>query len=484
MTRKIFSKVVLSVATVCLLATSVMAAPIDTWEPVKSGPTYIVPTAATVRSTGTTSKWIGYDNGDIYWNGTQVNFANFYALDTVRPGLPTAIAASGSNDDDWAIVSYTTYSAYPRNPLYQIFITHNGPSTSAFAPQGATGDVLGVSVNPANSDILYLATTTGAFAGSRTTRVFVPKLANDPLKVPTGRAISAVGQATSNDVTVVGTDNGQVWVVFGLKAGTPSWTRIDLVNGVSAMPAAVVSKVDVDSRDLSGKTFVVSFGGYGLNARITRNGGQSWTEIPKALFETEIVGSVSNVSFAPVAGATTLYGYSIGHHGFATGLRSDNNGSAWYATTRWSGSNLAVEYKHLDNTVVGNQLFPNFRIRNLGSVPVSLSGDVVEYLFTPEGTSPLNYYLDYSPYGSAGVTGTFPNYDGISTRLALTLPSYATVPADGVSGEIQGRVAKADWSNMNQANDSSFLAAATDWKLNPKVRLLVNGTNVWGSFNY
>lgn len=461
-----------------------VAAPIDTWEPVKSGSVYNIPTAATVRSTITASKWIAYNNGDVYFNGSQVNFTNFYATDTIRPGVPTSIAASGSYDDDWAIVSYTTYMGRPRNPLYQIFITHNGPSTSVFNPQGATGDVLGVSMNPANSDILYLATTTGAFAGSRTTQVFVPKLANDPLQVPSGRGISAVSQSSTTDITVVGTDSGEVWLVNGLKAGAPSWTRIDLVHGVSVMPQAIVSKVDVDSRDHSGKTFVVSFSTRGLNARITRNGGQSWTELPNALFESDIVGSVYNVSFAPVDGATTLYGFSIGHHGYPIGLRSDNNGGAWYHTSRWSGLNLALEYKHTFGGTISNQLAPNFRVRNLGSVDVSLSGKSLEYLFESEGNQDLSYQLDYSPYGSAGVTASFPTYAYTAKKLVLTLPTYGTVSADAVSGEVQGRVWKSDWSNFDQSNDSSYIASASDWTLNPRVRLLVDGNNVWGSFNY
>ncbi len=219
-------------AVLVLCAAGASAAPIDVWEPVKAGPNNLIPSASALRSTGLPTKWIGYSNGDIYWNGTQVNFSDIYSHDTLRGGVPTAIAAGGTWDDDWAVVSYTKYIGDPRNALYQIFVTHNGPSMMAFVPQGVAGEVLGVSANPANSDLLYLATTSGGYAGSRITKMFEHRSASDPLNVPSGQAISAAAQSASVDVAVVGTENGEVWSVSGIKAGHPTWTRIDRV-GVS-----------------------------------------------------------------------------------------------------------------------------------------------------------------------------------------------------------------------------------------------------------
>ncbi len=243
------------------------------------------------------------------------------------------------------------------------------------------------------------------------------------------------------------------------------------------MPQVVVTKIDIDSRDFSGKTFTVSFNDYSHPSWITRNGGQTWTEFALSWLPGVNLARIRNVSSAQVSGATTFYGWVYGMHGFPWAVRSDDNGVNWFITSRWSGFNLVVEYKHYDRGLVVNQMMPLFRVRNLGSVNLPLAQTKLEYMLTPEGTSPMVWSCDWTPYGCQDVRATFGTYN-----VYLSLPNNAVVQPGAVSGQIQGRINKLDWSNMDQSNDYSYMANATDWTVNPRMTFWNADLRVWGGY--
>jgi hypothetical protein len=256
--------------------------------------------------------------------------------------------------------------------------------------------------------------------------------------------------------------------------------------GTVALAAATdsaVTRVQIDRRDASGNTFLaVKAGTSGSPVRLTRDGGKTWQATEKAIVSAAGPSAAflsASISAAP--GATTLYGQlaNIG------GVRSDDNGQSWFTTARSSGRNLAVEYKHYDRDPNSNQLMPLFRVRNLGSVAVPLGGLSFSYLFSPEGTAAQTYWCDYSPYcqwGSAGCTTIAGVVTGGTLKVSIASSVSAQVAPSQVSGEIQGRVAKADWTPYNQSNDFSFIASAYDWQINRRIVLADReGHWLWGT---
>ncbi|MBC3783893.1 glycosyl hydrolase [Spirosoma utsteinense] len=103
-------------------------------------------------------------------------------------------------------------------------------------------------------------------------------------------------------------------------------------------------------------------------------------------------------------------------------------------------------------------------IVNEGNVPVSYGDLSVRYWFTAEGTQNLNFFMDYAKLGNANVTGQFMRNMGRSksdTYLQLNVkPTVGMLYPASNTGDIQYRIAKADWSTFNEDNDYSYKPTA------------------------
>lgn len=475
----------IALGSLSLIASNANALPIDTWEPLTSGAA--IPSTVRQSTTSPDQVWIGYTDGKVYlstngrasipsWNRMDSASDGHGGVVNTAPALAvTSIAPLASNDEYTALVSFA--GTQQGHKLWHVMYGRGGLSWTDLTPNLPYGDVHNVSFNP-RAGIVYVSTSGGvAYSTDRGETFTTVQPANDPFLPPSGSAVSAVAVNPVSDITVVGTANGEVWLAFGAKAGNPSWTRISS-GSWGSMPEKQVSSVAIDARDASGKTFYVSFGGRTDKAIwTTRTGGQFWTSIHNPnvpVYGNGIGAVVSSVSTVPGSGAISTL-YATTEYG---AFRSDDDGATWFKTTRWSGSNVAAEYKHSDNQVVGNQLYPNLRLRNLGSVPVQVKNIKFRYRYTREGGATESYMLDYSPYTVTRSIGAL----GAERALDLTIASSATVAAGQVSGEIQGRVAKSDWSNFDQSNDFSYLQTATSWTRNPFIAIYVGGNQVWGAF--
>ncbi|WP_227793620.1 glycoside hydrolase family 6 protein [Paenibacillus guangzhouensis] len=145
--------------------------------------------------------------------------------------------------------------------------------------------------------------------------------------------------------------------------------------------------------------------------------------------------------------------------------------------------NLTVQYRAADINVNGNQIKPHFNIKNNGSTSVNLSDLKIRYYFTRDSTSSMNAWIDWAQVGGTNIQQTFASASGTNTDTYVELSFTAeagSIPAGGQSGEIQLRMAKADWSNFNEANDYSFDGTKTSFADWDKVTLFQNGTLVWG----
>lgn len=184
-----------------------------------------------------------------------------------------------------------------------------------------------------------------------------------------------------------------------------------------------------------------------------------------------------------------------------TGL---NNGATYYfvvsALNRWGESansvqvdatpqgkpasgELIVQYRAADTDANNDQIKPHFNIKNNGTTSVPLSDLKLRYYFTKDSISEMRAWIDWAQVGGANIQQTFVSASGINTDTYIELsfsPEAGSILAGGQSGEIQLRMAKADWSNFNESNDYSFDGTKTSFADWDKVTLFRKGTLVWG----
>lgn len=133
-----------------------------------------------------------------------------------------------------------------------------------------------------------------------------------------------------------------------------------------------------------------------------------------------------------------------------------------------------------------NQLGPWIALVNTGSAPVPLERVTVRYWFTADGDQELRYWCDYAPLGCGNVTARFVRLDApvaqADTYLELGFTSGAgTLDPGRGTGELYQRVAKADWSLFDQADDHSYDGSHGALADNPRITVYVDGQLVSGA---
>lgn len=126
----------------------------------------------------------------------------------------------------------------------------------------------------------------------------------------------------------------------------------------------------------------------------------------------------------------------------------------------------------------------NFKVINTSGSPIPLANIKLRYYYTVNGTQTQNFYCDYSPVGSANITGSFVSMfqprPGADTYLEVGFTSSAGSLAAGGSAIIMARTAKTDWTIYNQTDDYSYNPSATTYVDWPKVTGYVSGVLQWG----
>lgn len=132
----------------------------------------------------------------------------------------------------------------------------------------------------------------------------------------------------------------------------------------------------------------------------------------------------------------------------------------------------------------GNSISTYLKINNEGNVPLNYGDLSVRYWFTPDGNSALNYWIDYAKLGNSNVTGQFvpvnPARSGADAYFELKVkPTVGTLYPLSNTGNIQYRIAKANWSNFNETNDYSHKAAAP-FAENDRITVYYQGNLIYG----
>lgn len=133
----------------------------------------------------------------------------------------------------------------------------------------------------------------------------------------------------------------------------------------------------------------------------------------------------------------------------------------------------------------GSSTISNYlKINNEGNMPVAYSDIAVRYWFTADGSSPLNFWMDYAWLGNTHITGQFtslnPVRDSADTYLEVKIDSSAgTFYPLSNTGNIQYRVTKSDWSSFIQGNDYSYNPVSS-FTANNRITLYYKGQLIWG----
>lgn len=146
---------------------------------------------------------------------------------------------------------------------------------------------------------------------------------------------------------------------------------------------------------------------------------------------------------------------------------------------------LSVISENKNSSTGTNTISTYLKIKNEGNVPLNYSGLSVRYWFTQEGTSPLNLLVDYAKIGNSNILGQFvkPAQPSANADTYLELkvnPSIGKLYPSSTPGEIKYRITKNDWSNFNELNDHSYLAAAP-YAENMKITAYYEGQLIFGT---
>ena len=157
--------------------------------------------------------------------------------------------------------------------------------------------------------------------------------------------------------------------------------------------------------------------------------------------------------------------------------------------TAWSAHaatpDVTVLYKTSTPTT-NDEVDPWFELVNNTSSAIPYSEITIDYYFSDPSNETYDFGCAWAVVGCSNLTGTvLPLASSSSTAdhyLQISFSSTAGSLAPGANSEdMELRMWRADWQNINQANDYSFNGADTSYTASNTVTAFENGTLVWGT---
>ena len=153
-------------------------------------------------------------------------------------------------------------------------------------------------------------------------------------------------------------------------------------------------------------------------------------------------------------------------------------------TAQAAGSAVTVLYK----TTTGANAYeaePWFEVVNNTGTAIPYSQLTLRYYFTADANVSYTFACAWAVVGCSNITGTVSALSNPTSTadhyLQLSFRSTAGSLAAGAnSGDMQLRLYRSDWQNVNQANDYSFNGADSSYTAWNHVTAYQNGALIWG----
>lgn len=173
--------------------------------------------------------------------------------------------------------------------------------------------------------------------------------------------------------------------------------------------------------------------------------------------------------------------YAVNNH-----ITLYRNGKLWWGVepdTTAAVLNLKVYSENKNTNASPTSLSTWIKIENNGNVPVDYADLSVRYWFTPDGTASLNYWIDFAKLAAGNISGQFTgNQQKVKADTYFELKTASSLgklyPLSS-TGNIQYRIAKSDWSVLDESNDHSYKAAGA-FAENNKITVYYKGQLVYG----
>lgn len=294
------------------------------------------------------------------------------------------------------------------------------------------------------------------------------------------RALSASGPFTTIAANVSGTSYSNT----GLINGTTYYYVVTATNAVGESvnsATATATPVAGVTAPAAPTALTATAGNAQVSLTWTASTGATSYDVKRALSAsgpfTTIATNVSGTSYTNTALTNgTTYHYVVSAVNAAGQSADSAVASATPQSVVVPTSDLVVQYRAGDTNAQDSQIKPYFNIKNLGSTAVNLSDLKIRYYFSKEGSAAMDSAIDYAQVGGANIQRTFTD-----SYVELSFTSAAgSIQAGGQTGDIQLRLYKTDWSNLDETNDYSFDPTKTSYQDWNKVTLHQGGNLVWG----
>ncbi|MGI4865230.1 MAG: cellulose binding domain-containing protein [Janthinobacterium lividum] len=148
-----------------------------------------------------------------------------------------------------------------------------------------------------------------------------------------------------------------------------------------------------------------------------------------------------------------------------------------------ANTSLKVYAGNQDTSPSTSYISVALQVGNVGNVPVNFADLKVRYWFTPDGTQPLVYGVDYTPLGNQNFslqTGQKGTQTYAELSFASALGVFYPISNTGATGNIQFKIRKDNYGAFNQTNDYSFSGSSAIVE-QPRITAYLNGVLVFGT---